>query len=62
VCRLYDDRLVGKLDATADRKADVLRVDAVHQDVPFTGAMTEAIRAETEDLARWLGLDLSSAR
>ena len=33
---LYGDRLVGKLDATADRKAGVLRVAAVHQDVPFT--------------------------
>ena len=28
---LYGDRLVGKLDATADRKAGVLRVDAVHR-------------------------------
>jgi uncharacterized protein len=59
---LYGDRLVGKLDATADRKAGELRVDAIHQDVPFTGAMTDAARAETEDLARWLGLDLSSPR
>ena len=33
---LHGDRLVGKLDATADRKAGVLRVDAIHEDVPFT--------------------------
>ena len=33
---LHDDRLVGKLDATADREAGVLRVDAVHEDEPFT--------------------------
>ena len=33
---LHDDRLVGKLDATADRKAGRLFVDAVHEDVPFT--------------------------
>ena len=33
---LYGDRLVGKLDATADRDAGVLRVDAVHHDVEFT--------------------------
>ena len=59
---LYDDRLVGKLDATADRKAGVLRVDPVHQDVTFSSTMTEAVRAETEDLARWLGLDLRSPR
>jgi len=55
---LYDDRLVGKLDATADRKAGVLRVDAIHHDVTFTKAMTGAIDHEIKDLAHWLGLDL----
>ena len=59
---LYGDRLVGKLDATADRKAGVLRVDAIHQDVAFTKAMTAAVRGEIEDLARWLGLDLALPR
>ena len=29
---LHGDRLVGKVDATADRAAGVLRVDAVHED------------------------------
>ena len=33
---LYGDRLVGKLDATADRKEGELRVAAIHQDVPFS--------------------------
>jgi uncharacterized protein len=56
---LYEDRLVGKLDATADRKAGLLRVDAIHQDVPFTKAMTAAVRHEIDDLASWLGLDLT---
>jgi len=56
---LYGDALVGKLDATADRQAGVLRIHAIHQDVPFTEAMTEAIGGEIEDLARWLNLDLS---
>ena len=55
---LYGDRLVGKLDATADRKAGVLRVDAIHEDVPFTKTMTAAVRRELMDLARWLELDL----
>ena len=32
---LYADALVGKLDATADRNSGVLRVDAIHQDLPF---------------------------
>ncbi|MGI5239876.1 DNA glycosylase AlkZ-like family protein [Dactylosporangium sp. CA-139066] len=53
---LYGDRLVGKLDATADRKAGVLRVDAIHQDVPFSKAMTAAVRHEINDLADWLNL------
>ncbi len=59
---LYHDRLVGKLDATADRAAGVLRVGAVHPDVTFTPAMTAAIDHEIEDLARWLGLDLAPPR
>jgi uncharacterized protein len=58
---LHGDRLVGKLDATADRKAGVLRVNAIHQDVTFDPAMTAAVAAEIEDLARWLGLDLALA-
>ncbi len=56
---LYGDALVGKLDATADRKAGVLRVSAVHQDVPFGRAMSAAVDSEIEDLAHWLGLDLA---
>ncbi len=56
---LYGDRLVGKLDATVDRKAGVLRVDAIHQDVPFTKTMTAAVDREIKDLARWLELDLT---
>jgi uncharacterized protein len=55
---LSGDRLVGKLDATADRKAGVLRVDAIHEDVPATAAMTAAIGAEIKDLAHWLELEL----
>jgi hypothetical protein len=58
---LYGDRLVGKLDATADRNAGVLRVDAIHQDVPFDKTMTAAVEAEIKDLARWLQLDLNLA-
>jgi uncharacterized protein YcaQ len=56
---LYGDRLVGKLDAAADRKAGVLRVHAIHQDVPFTKAASAAVHREIKDLARWLQLDLA---
>jgi uncharacterized protein YcaQ len=53
---LHEDRLVGKVDATADRKASVLRVNAIHEDVKFTRTITKAVQAELEDLASWLGL------
>jgi hypothetical protein len=56
---LYGDRLIGKLDATADRKAGVFRVDAIHRDVPFTKAMTAAVHHEIKDLAGWLRLPLA---
>jgi uncharacterized protein YcaQ len=56
---LYGDRLVGKLDATADRKAGVLRVNAIHQDVPFDQAVAATVDGEIGDLARWLELDLA---
>jgi uncharacterized protein YcaQ len=54
---LHDDRLVGKVDAIADRKVSTLRVHAIHEDVRFTRAMSKAVHAELEDLATWLGLD-----
>ena len=53
---LHDDRLVGKVDALADRKASTLRVHAIHEDVRFTRAMTRAVHAELEALAAWLDL------
>jgi uncharacterized protein len=56
---LYGDRLVGKLDATADRSSGVLRVNAIHQDVAFNRTMTVAVNREIKDLARWLKLDLA---
>jgi uncharacterized protein len=53
---LHDDRLVGKVDAIADRKASVLRVQAIHEDVKFTRTMAKAVQSELDDLAAWLGL------
>jgi uncharacterized protein YcaQ len=57
---LHGDRLVGKLDATADHKAGRLFVDAVHQDASFTKAMTIGVDAEISSLAAWLSLALDS--
>jgi len=55
---LHNDRLVGKLDATADRKASRLVVNAVHADEPFTAEITAGVDAELVALAAWLGLEL----
>ena len=35
---LHGDEFVGKLDAATDRTAEVLRVTAIHEDVPLTRA------------------------
>jgi uncharacterized protein YcaQ len=53
---LHGDRLVGKLDAKADRLTGSLLVHAIHEDVPFTGAVRADVEAEIEALASWLGL------
>ena len=54
---LYGDRLVGKLDATADREAGVLQVNALHWDVDASKAMVAAVDREIDQLARWLDLE-----
>jgi uncharacterized protein len=59
---LHGDRLVGKVDAIADRKASVLRVNAIHDDVKFSRALTKSVNAELEDLAAWLALDTIERR
>jgi uncharacterized protein YcaQ len=56
---LYGDRLVGKLDAAADREAGLVRVNAVHRDVTFTSAISAAVKREITDLASWLRLELT---
>jgi uncharacterized protein len=53
---LHGDRLVGKVDAIADRKAGVFRVNAIHEDVRFSNAVAKAVQAQLEELAAWLGL------
>ncbi|GAA1993134.1 DNA glycosylase AlkZ-like family protein [Microbacterium pumilum] len=55
---LHGDRLVGKLDAAADRKAGVFRVAAVHDDEEFTADTADAVHGEIRELAEWLGLDV----
>ncbi len=55
---LHGDRLVGKLDAKADRDSGTLRVHAIHEDVPFSTAMRTAVTAEIAELAAWLEMDV----
>lgn len=55
---LHGDRLIGKLDAAADRRAGRLVVHAVHEDDEWAPDVRAAVDAEIEDLARWLELDL----
>lgn len=55
---LHEDRLVGKVDAVADRRNGTFVVHAVHQDVAFTPAMTEAVHEEIRQLAAWQQLSL----
>jgi uncharacterized protein len=56
---LHGERLVGKVDATANHDRGTLDVHAIHEDAPFTAEIAEAVDGELENLARWLGLDVS---
>ncbi len=53
---LVGDRLVGKLDATADRERGVLTVTALHEDGAWTDADRAAVHDEVDALADWLDL------
>jgi uncharacterized protein YcaQ len=57
---LHHDRLIGKLDAIADRKASLFRVHAIHEDVRFTKTITKSVQAEIDALASWLGLEATA--
>jgi uncharacterized protein len=54
---LHGDRLVGKLDAVADRAQGVFRVAAIHEDETFSPEVTDEVHAEIRELAAWLGLE-----
>ncbi|NNC12748.1 winged helix-turn-helix domain-containing protein [Planctomonas sp. JC2975] len=53
---LIGDVFMGMLDATVDRENEVLRVDAVHQLIPFEPEEDEMVRAEIAELGEWLGV------
>jgi uncharacterized protein YcaQ len=54
---LHHDALVGKLDATADRRAGELLVEAIHEDQPVDRRARAAIEAEVDALRSWLGVE-----
>ena len=53
---LLGDRFVGMLDAEVDRETESLRVNAVHEFLPFEAEEDEMVRAEIADLGQWLGV------
>ncbi|WP_431899407.1 DNA glycosylase AlkZ-like family protein [Micromonospora chalcea] len=53
---LHGGRLVGKVDATVDRRRGTFTVHAVQEDVPFTLQVSRAVHDELRDLASWLSL------
>lgn len=55
---LMGDRFVGMLDAEVDRAREMLRVNAIHEFLPFEPEEHEMARAEIDELAQWLGVSI----
>lgn len=53
---LHHDRLIGKIDATADRTSSTLCVDRIHRDVQFDAEISAAVDEQLCSLASWLNL------
>lgn len=58
---LMGDRFVGMLDAEVDRDRELLKVNAVHEFLPFEPEEDEMVRAEIGELADWLGVRVSES-
>ena len=58
---LMGDRFVGMLDAEVDRDRELLKVNAVHEFLPFEPEEHEMVRAEIAELADWLGVRVAEA-
>ncbi|KRB38771.1 DNA glycosylase AlkZ-like family protein [Microbacterium sp. Root180] len=53
---LMGDRFVGMLDAEVDKEREALRVNAVHEFLPFEPEEHDIVRSEISELGEWLGL------
>ncbi|MEU1970975.1 crosslink repair DNA glycosylase YcaQ family protein [Microbacterium sp. NPDC019599] len=53
---LMGDRFIGMLDAEVDRAREVLRVNAVHEFLPWEPEEHDMVRAEIAELGEWLGV------
>jgi uncharacterized protein YcaQ len=53
---LDGDRLIGKVDARANRAEGTLDVHRILEDEPFDGSTRDAVDEQIEGLATWLGL------
>lgn len=56
---LHCERLIGSVDARADRRAGTLTVHGIVEDEPFSPAMRDSVEHELHAMARWLRLDLT---
>ncbi|MGA7149244.1 MAG: crosslink repair DNA glycosylase YcaQ family protein [Microbacterium sp.] len=56
---LLGDRFIGMLDAEVDKRNEVLRVNAIHEFLPFEPEESEMVRAEIMDLGEWLGMPVA---
>ncbi|HWI31519.1 MAG TPA: crosslink repair DNA glycosylase YcaQ family protein [Microbacterium sp.] len=59
---LMGDRFVGMLDAEVDKAREVLRVNAVHEFLPFEPEEDDMVRSEIAELGEWLGVTVLDAR
>jgi uncharacterized protein YcaQ len=54
---LHRDRVVGRLDPSFDRAANVLTINSVHAEADAPAEAWPAIRRQIDDLAVWLGAE-----
>jgi uncharacterized protein len=54
---LHGDRLIGRIDPVFDRKAGVLRVNAVYAEPDAPADAWPAVHSSIDDLAAWLGAE-----